>query len=521
MVRWRITTDNRVGMVYDVLRVFAEEAISIIAMEVVPEQIHLKFQELDQGTIEKQWQRLCNIPGVYKIDYVEVMPQEEKEQQLRTVLNSISEGIIAINREGLITTLNPASEHIFRRPIDDLLSKPVQEVLGVEVPIMSSLRNGKSYDNQEMLIDTPRGQSHYLTSGRPIMDEQGNVIGAVAVMKDIDQVRQLIYKMTRPSMITFDDIQFQSKSMERVIKLAQRAAVSNSTILIKGESGTGKELFARAIHVASQRHDKPFVPINCGALPDSLLESELFGYEEGTFTGGRKGGKQGLFELAKDGTLFLDEIGELPTHLQVKLLRVLQEGKVRRVGGSNEQAINVRIIAATNKDLEKMIQLREFREDLYYRLNVIPINIPPLRERKEDVIILSNYFLERFSSEIGKPDMQIADDALGDLLKFNWPGNVRELRNAIERAVHLTNGEQITWADLFPEDVNLNTDKSSIEVKINQITDLETAVAAAEQALLHKVLEEYNGSRQMGEVLGVSHTTVLNKLKKYGLIHNM
>lgn len=517
MIRWKITTDNRVGMVHDVLRIFVEEAVSIIAMEVVPEQIHLKFKNLDHLTREELWQRLSKIAGVKKIEYVEVMPQEEREQQLLTVLNSISEGIIAINHEGCITILNPASEKILHHPIKDLLNQSIEDFLGKEVPLISSLKAGKSYDDQEMIINTPNGKAHYLTSGRPLVDEQGNIIGAVAVMKDINQVRRLIYKLTRPSMISFEDILFQSDSMEYVIELAKKAALSNSTVLIRGESGTGKELFARAIHLFSSHQESPFIPINCGGLPDSLLESELFGYEEGTFTGGRKGGKPGLFELAQNGTLFLDEIGELPTHLQVKLLRVLQEGKVRRVGGSNEQTINVRVLAATNKNLEKMIAHKEFREDLYYRLNVIPINIPPLRKRREDVLLLANHFMKSFAEEVGRPDLSIAETAIERLLDYEWPGNVRELRNAIERAVHLSNRDQIVWEDLFPEKLSWQKTDRPVEVTINRVTSLEEVVACAEQALLEKVLDFYTGSRKLGAILGVSHTTVLNKLKKYGL----
>lgn len=515
MIRWKIITGNRVGMVHDVLRVFFERKINIIAMEVIPKQIHLKFEKLGQAMQEEILARLYQIDGVHEINGVEVLPSEEREEQLRAVLNSISEGIIAINSEGMIITLNPASEKIFHRPLDKLLGMRIQEVLGETAPMIGCIKEGKNYDNQEMLIDTPRGKSHYLTSGRPIKDEQGNIIGAVAVMKDFAQVRQLIYQVTQPSMITFDDLIYTSRSMEQVVKLAKKTADSSSTVLIRGESGTGKELFARAIHMASKRSEKPFVPINCGALPDALLESELFGYDEGTFTGARKGGKQGLFELAQGGTLFLDEIGELPPHLQVKLLRVLQEGKVRRVGGSRELSVDVRIIAATNKNLEKMIEQREFREDLYYRLNVIPIYIPPLRQRQEDIDPLVQHFLQRFDADLGKNGLIIEEDAMQRLVEYNWPGNVRELRNAIERAVHLVNNDRISWADLFPEQPDTKANKLAVEIKIHQIVNLEQVVDLAERALLTKVLETYNSSRQIGEVLGVSHTTVLNKMKKH------
>lgn len=515
MIRWKIITSNRVGMVHDVLRVFFERKIDIIAMEVIPKQIHLKLEKLDRAMQEEIFARLYQIEGVHEIYGVEVLPSEERAEQLRAVLNSISEGIIAINSEGKVITLNPASEKIFHRPSGKLLGMHIQEVLGEAAPMIGCIREGKNYDNQEMLIDTPRGKSHYLTSGRPIKDEQGNIIGAVAVMKDFAQVRQLIYQVTQPSMITFDDLIYHSKGMEQVVNLAKKTADSSSTVLIRGESGTGKELFARAIHMASKRAEKPFVPINCGALPDALLESELFGYDEGTFTGARKGGKQGLFELAQSGTLFLDEIGELPPHLQVKLLRVLQEGKVRRVGGSKELPVDVRIIAATNKNLEKMIEQREFREDLYYRLNVIPIYIPPLRQRQEDIDLLVQYFLQRFASDLGRADLEIEKEAMQKLVEYNWPGNVRELRNAIERAVHLVNNNQISWADLFPEQPDEKTEKLPVEIKIHQIVNLAQVVDLAERAILEKVLETYNSSRQIGEVLGVSHTTALNKLKKH------
>ncbi|MCK4257719.1 MAG: sigma 54-interacting transcriptional regulator [Halanaerobiales bacterium] len=514
MIRWKIVTDNRVGMVHDVLRIFSEEEISIISMEVIPEQIHIKIEEINFEIVKKLWNRLYSIPGVSEICDVEVLPYEEREQQLRTVLNSVSEGIIAVNLDGMIKTINPAAEKIILRSSEELLNKPIQEVLGEKTPISLSLKKGKNYDNLEIRVKTPQGRTHYLTSGCPIRDEQENIIGAVAVLKDIDQVRQLVYKVTQPSMITFEDIIYQSKEMDQVVKLAQKIALTNSTVLIRGESGTGKEFFARSIHMASMRVDKPFLPINCGALPDSLLESELFGYEEGTFTGGSKGGKQGLFELAQGGTLFLDEIGELPTKLQVKLLRVLQEGKVRRVGGFNEQPIDVRIIAATNKNLEKMIEHSEFREDLYYRLNVIPIHIPPLRMRKEDINILVEHFLKTFVGEL----LEIDEMAWKGLIAYDWPGNVRELRNVIERAVHLTNHDKIYWSDLFPEHPEIFLKSESVEIKIHQISSFEEVVGIAERALLKKVLKEYHSSRQMAKVLGVSHTTVINKLKKHELL---
>ena len=278
--------------------------------------------------------------------------------------------------------------------------------------MIKTLVTGESYDNEEMIINTEKLKSHYITSGRPILDEEGNPIGAVASLKDFENVMELIHIFTQPPMITFDEILGESKEMTRVKQLARIVAKSDSTVLIRGESGTGKELFARSIHMASPRRDKPFVPVNCAALPDTLLESELFGYEEGAFTGAKKGGKQGLFKYADKGTLFLDEIGEMSTHLQVKLLRVLQENKVRRVGADEEIPIDVRIITATNRNLEELIKNGQFREELYYRLNVIPLLIPPLRDRKEDIPILSHAFIKKLSYKMNKKVTNISEEAM-------------------------------------------------------------------------------------------------------------
>lgn len=237
--------------------------------------------------------------------------------------------------------------------------------------------------------------------------------------------------------------------MEKLILSAQHYASSNSTILIRGETGSGKELFARAIHNASPRRDNIFLAINCTAIPDTLLESELFGYEEGTFTGANKGGKLGLFELASGGTLFLDEIGDISSTLQAKLLRVLQEHRVRRIGGNREIPINVRIISATNCNLEQMVKDGLFRQDLYYRLNVIPLYLPPLRERKEDIRLLANYLFQSTVNNINTSIKSISQEAFEKLTNYDYPGNVRELSNIIERAINVAQGSQITAEDII------------------------------------------------------------------------
>ena len=296
--------------------------------------------------------------------------------------------------------------------------------------------------------------------------------------------------------ISFDDIVGDSVEIENAKDFARKVAGSNSTVLIRGESGTGKEMFARAIHNSSSRKNGPFVAINCAAIPEPLLESELFGYEDGAFTGARHGGKMGKCELAIGGTLFLDEVGDIPLFLQSKFLRMLQERCIERVGGNKRIHVDIRIIAATNKNLEEMIENNEFREDLYYRLNVIPVFLPPLRKRKEDIVTVGKHFLRKYTAKLGKDIEDIAPDALAIMRDYDWPGNLRELENAIECAVNVETGNLLTAASL-PEKVR---EKTGIK---NVRTTYDTSY--------EKTPEEENGAKLKTEL-----DTVINALDKYG-----
>lgn len=518
-LRLRIEFEDRVGMVYDVSQVVSPKNINIISLQVLPNQMYLELESMPERRILALRDELQSIPGVKQIESIEVMPHEERERQIRAVLDSVSDGIIAVDRKGIITVFNPACEKILLVSAEQALGKDVADVISMDIPMINSLKHGTGYDNREIMITTPRGRHHYLSTGRPIKDTSGRVIGMVAALKDMSQVRDLVYSVTKPSMLTFEDIIYGSEAMERVIAMAKRVARSDSTVLIRGESGTGKELFARSIHMESPRRKKPFVPLNCAALPDSLLESELFGYADGAFTGAKKGGKQGLFEFAHEGTLFLDEIGELSPHLQAKLLRVLQDGKVRRIGDGHENAVNVRVIAATNRNLEEMIARGDFREDLYYRLNVFPIRLPALRERPEDIPFLVQHFLQKFSRGPGKEYLSISSGAMGLLLKNRWSGNVRELENVIERAINLVESGEIK-----PEHIILDDAKNAISKDMfperdveGALTSLKTVSHQAELELLQQALKLHGSSRKAAKALGVSHTTILNKIKKFGL----
>lgn len=313
--------------------------------------------------------------------------------------------------------------------------------------------------------------------------------------------------------LPFEDIVGSSLAFRKVKEEARRFAQGNSGILIQGESGTGKEVFARAIHTASRNSAGPFVAINCAALPENLIESELFGYEEGAFTGALKGGKLGKFELANHGTLFLDEIGEFPIHLQAKLLRALQEKKIQRVGGTNEIEVSVRIIAATNQDLEELSRNGQFREDLYYRLSVIPITLPPLRQRRSDIGELAEHFLRIYAKALQKDLFGIDKAAMDRLYEYSWPGNIRQLQNTIEYAVNISTGSYITTADLPKKILETAAGgfSGSDKICLRPLSDVE-----AEYILeaIRVYGDDLSGKLKAAEVLGISKATLYRRLKE-------
>jgi DNA-binding NtrC family response regulator len=305
-----------------------------------------------------------------------------------------------------------------------------------------------------------------------------------------------------------------SPKMEEVLSVASRAAESNASILITGENGTGKEVLAKAIHYISQRKDGPFVAVNIPALSENLLESELFGHEKGSFTGADRM-RKGRFEIAAGGTIFLDEIGDIPPSMQVKLLRVLQEREVERVGGTEKISVNVRVISATNRSLERKIKEGTFREDLFYRLNIVTICIPPLRERKEDIVPLIEFFITKYSDQNNKAGMEISKEAVDSLLKYNFPGNVRELENIIERAVVLSRSSLITLNDL---PMNVKGFREETSSQPSQDETLNDKIEAIEKTMIYDALAKMNGNQtQAGKLLGITERNLRYKMKKYGI----
>lgn len=524
----RIEFVDRPGLGYDIFQRFEANNVDKVTMEVTQgQEMMIKFRCSTQRESEVLIQDLLTVSGVVSVKLADHMPYEERAHELNTILNLVSEGIVAINTKHQITHINDVAARIFHTTREKAIGQNAELLFDANPPIFDTLKTGIPYSLKERKIQRNNHFIHFLTSGAPILNDKGQIMGGVSTIKDFRQVEEILSKVERkPQSSTFDQIIYQSRRMKDLIETAKTVARGASTILLRGESGTGKELFAKAIHAESPRSQSAFIPINCAALPDTLLESELFGYEEGSFTGATKGGKKGLFEQAHGGTLFLDEIGEISPHVQVRLLRVLQEGRVRRIGGAKEIPVDVRIIAATHRNLEEMIKKTQFREDLYYRLNVIPLQIPALRERPEDIPLIAQSLIRKITKRLGKSEVHLTKESIDLLMAQKWPGNVRQLENLLERIINLNLDSQITpssfyeWADLAPATHKLDHENTAYQISIpldEPWPPLKDIVAQVERQVLLKVLEKHRSSRQAGNILGVSNTTILNKMNAYGI----
>lgn len=422
-------------------------------------------------------------------------------KRLTNIFNTMSDGVLMVDEWGIVNQLNPSAKRILNRTEKEVLGISIDRIFGGKSSITKQMLSSKeSYEDVEIMVDTKRSTFHCLATGEPLTDEQGKVIGGVIILRPIKQIQNLVNRFSGYcATLQFRDIIGESLEIREVIRVASLAAVTSSSILLQGESGTGKEIFAQAIHNHSEQCKGPFVALNCGVIPRELVGSELFGYVEGAFTGAVRGGKPGKFEMASGGTLFLDEIGDMPLEQQIALLRVLQEKSVIRIGGDQVIPVNVRVICATNKNLSQGVEKGSFRQDLYYRLNVISITIPPLRNRVKDIRLLFNYFLNKIGRDRGS-EFCVEPAVLECLERFDWPGNVRELQNVVERAVSLTEAEIITIAHL------------PIEVYAPQRT-----IQSQGQALLLPVLKESFGRVQRRQLLDAAERQqILMLLSKCG-----
>ncbi len=438
----------------------------------------------------------------------------DEKNKLDAIFNSNIEGTFTIDNEWSVTSFNKSAEKITGFTKEQAINKKCWEIFNSDLcrngcHMESTMANHQPTIGNELIIKSKEGKLIPIkVNSAPLLNGKGEPIGAVETFIDISEIKNLAEHLSEK--YKFANIIGKSKSMNKIYSLLESVAQSDSSVLITGESGTGKELVARAIHLNGDRKNAPFIAINCSAFAESLIESELFGHEKGAFTGAIKN-KTGRFELAKDGSLFLDEIGDLSLQLQVKLLRILETRQFEQVGGITPIDLNARIIAATNKDLNKEISEGRFREDLLFRINVINIDLPPLRERMDDFPILINHFIQKFNEKFKKNITGIAANTFKILEKYNWPGNIRELENVIEHGFVLCQNK-IIQTEHLPE-------KLISQINVESDTKTTTSpVLEAEKRLIISTLEKFNGNKnETAKTLGINKSTLWRKMKKFNL----
>jgi len=497
--------EDKPHLTYKILSVLYKYDVGITWMEVYAYVAYLNLNPVDDITFEKIKIDIMSLDEWSSIEEISLFPFEEKETDMKNVLDIIPHGVTITNKYGDIKYINNyAAEKIFLSGNRDITGVNIKKYLDYN-KLTTSLNN---QNNKKLLVKERMeiGNQLYEVKLQIISNEENVLSGYLISFYDIDN-SDLISRYDNP--ITFDDIIAESNKMLDVINQGKLYSGSDSPVLITGESGTGKELFARSIHNESRRKEKPFIAINCAAIPDQLLESELFGYDPGTFTGGIKEGKAGIFEVASGGTVFLDEIGEMAPHLQAKLLRVLQEKMVRRVGSPKEVSIDIRLISATNQNIDVMVQNKEFRLDLLFRINIFNIEIPPLRDRKEDLPILVEHFTRIYSKRYNKSIKGIDQDAMRKLINYNWPGNVREFQNVLERAIALTTSKNIRDKDIILS-YNLMTE----DFTGGSLTE---SVEKLEKKMIIESLKTSKSIREAARNLDVTHTLLINRMKKYNI----
>jgi PAS domain S-box-containing protein len=444
------------------------------------------------------------------------MKKTEPDKFFHVILNSIADGVFTTDNEGKITFINKAAEGITGFSSKEAIGHFCFDVFRADIcqtrcALKETLKTKKEITNLSVTILNKEGKKMPISISTAVLkNEKGQIIGGVETFRDLSTIEELKKELSQK--YTLGDIISKNHKIHEIFNILPDIAESDSTVLVQGASGTGKELFAKAIHNLSRRKTKPFVKVNCGALPDTLLESELFGYVKGAFTDARKD-KLGRFALAHEGTIFLDEVGDMSPALQVKLLRVLQEKEFEPLGSTSPRKTDVRIIAATNKDLSKLVNEGNFRDDLFYRLNVVKIELPLLRERREDIPLLIDAFVQKFNAKMGKQVTGVSDEVMRTLMRYDYPGNVRELENIIEHAFVLCKGDRIDLGCLPKEFAG---DQGGITALAP--SKEETPFQKAESEIIERTLKKYDGNRiKTAKELGLDRTTLWRKIKKYGL----
>lgn len=441
------------------------------------------------------------------------------KNQTRIILDSIADGVFTVDSDWKITSFNRAAEKITGIKKREAIGRYCWEVFKASIcekgcSLRRTMETGSPIINQHIFIVNSEGDRITVSISTAILkDKNGNVIGGVETFRDLSVVEQLRMELAKQH--TFFNIISKNREMQRLFEMLELVSGNDTTVLLEGESGTGKELFARAIHSLSLRKKGPIVTVNCGALPDTLLESELFGYKAGAFTDARRD-KPGRFAQAEKGTLFLDEIGDISPMLQMRLLRVLQEKVYEPLGSTKSEKADVRIVAATNKNLGELVQKGLFREDLYYRINIVTLFLPPLRERKEDIPLLVEHFLRRFNTLRGKEIHGLSPKAMNNLMSYDFPGNIRELENIVEYATVVCKNHLIRRVHL-PESLHQKIDPRKIPAN-GKTSESEPSLEAVEKDIIYKALKKNNWSRKLAAAqMGIHPTTLWRKMKRLNL----
>ena len=527
-----IESRDRIGISQEILASFAKQAWNLKAVEITScfTYVYVEYKALNLADIR---QCLAGVEGVLSVESINLLPSEQRENHLQALLDKIPEPIIDVDNNGLILAMNQASYKLVCQATEAAHSFTTADYLG------KSIEQFITPVNMSMLSDTATSHAitlhgkAYILDITPVFSNMASnankrqlkeLTGSVLLLRSMNTLGRQISLMQSPQEHSFDAIIGQSNSICLIKEQSKRFADLDLPVLINGETGTGKELIARALHHASPRAKAPFLAINCAALPEHLLESELFGYASGAFTGAQKGGKPGLIEMAEGGCLFLDEIAEMSSYLQAKLLRFLQDLTYRRVGGTKELTANIRILSASHQNLAELISQKTFREDLYYRLNVLNIELPPLRERIADISLLASFFIENAVKQVrnGQQDNntqpKLTANALLLLQSYAWPGNVRQLHNVLFSAVALSTGGDICADDLQPVlDKFSHHSPSSSESDLAIINDWSTAQAKFEANLLKQLYPLFPTTRKLAERLNVSHNKIAMKLREHGI----
>ena len=508
-MRIDVAFEDRVGIAQEILAAIAGRKLNVTAVEVDPPHVYIEVPALGSASLSELRGALRQIAGVLAVDEVAMLPGAQRRLYLDALLASQADPVFAVDAEGRIVVANGAAVSASGMAESVLMGSSMQELIRDPDLFKTMVDGGYHLPVREIeLLGEP-----YMLETMPLHERGGRVAGAVLTLHAPSRMGERLSALQNYDAGGFDAIVGNSPELEKLKQRAARMALVDAPLLITGETGTGKELLAHACHAGSNRRTQPFFALNCAALPENLAESELFGYSPGAFTGALRGGKPGLLELADGGTVFLDEVGEMSPYLQAKLLRFLNDGSFRRVGGDREIKVNIRIISATHRPLEDMVAAGQFRQDLLFRLNVLNLRMPSLRERPGDILPLAQLFLERASAQAGRPAMRLSQSACATLLANPWVGNVRQLQNVIFRAVTMAERNMVSADDLELA----RTAKAAGDDLGTDAETLDQAVADFEKRLLERLYHQHPSSRQLAKRLGVSHSAIAVRMRRYGI----